>query len=306
MKQPVIAIIGAGSVGSTAAYALIMHNVAAKILLVDIDVNKCAGEVQDLEDALFVSGASTVSVGSLSDAGQADIIVITAGIPQKPGQTRLELLATNHEIVGSIVQQMKPIKSGSIIIVVTNPVDIVTRYVQEISGLPKNQVFGSGTFLDTNRLCGLLGDHMSISPNSIQAYVLGEHGDNQFVSWSTAQIGGVPLSAFSLSEKTLDDIALKTQHKAYGVIECKGFTAFGVASAIAVYCENIIGNLKRVYPVSCFIEDLGVYVSMPVVLGSRGVENVLRPVLHSQEQDKLVTSAKLLAKQYTEIMQRVK
>lgn len=301
MKQPTIAIIGAGAVGSTAAYAAIVRDIPAKIMVVDINVKKCEGEIEDLTDTLSMSGTSEVYGGSLQDAGQADIIVITAGIPQKAGQTRLELLKTNYDVVGSIVKAMKPIKKSSIIIVVTNPIDILTRYVQEVADLPKNQIFGSGTFLDTHRLRGLLGEHLHINPSSIHAYVLGEHGDSQFVAWSTAQVGCVPLSSFpELNQQTLDVLAQKAQHKAYDIIACKGFTSFGIAACIATYCENIIGDLKRVIPVSCFIEKYGVCLSMPAVIGAQGIEKILQPPLNDLEQKKLEASAKILEKQWTE------
>ncbi len=301
MQKPVIAIIGAGAVGSTAAYAL-MYTVSAKIVLVDINEHKCNGEVQDLEDAGSMSDGSTIEAGSLDDARQADIIVITAGIAQKPGQTRLELLKTNYEVVGSIIRSMQPIKKSTIIIVVTNPVDILTRYVQEISGLPKNQVFGSGTFLDTHRLRCLLADHVAINPSSIHAYVLGEHGDTQFVPWSTVLIGTAPLRSFSIDEQTLADMAHKAQRKAYEIIACKGFTSFGIASSVATYCENIIGDTKRIIPLSCFIEELGVCLSMPAVLGLHGIEQILRPPFNAQEQEKLLASAQVLREQYAEVI----
>lgn len=301
MKQPVIAIIGAGSVGSTLAYSLLLHNVAAKILMVDVNTDKCEGEVQDLQDALAISETSVVQTASLQEAGQADIIIITAGIAQKPGQTRLEILQTNHDIIRSVVSAMKPIKKSSIIITVTNPVDIITRFVQELSGLAKQQVFGSGTLLDTIRLRGFLAQQIGVNPSSIDAYVLGEHGDNQFVAWSTAQIGGVPLHAFISSQKTLDDIAFQARHKVYDIIAHKGFTAFGVASSLVMYCKSIIGDTQRIYPVSCFIEDFGVYLSMPAVLGLNGVEKILQPILNTQEREKLVQSADILNECYTRI-----
>lgn len=301
MKQPVIAIIGAGAVGSTVAYALILHDIAAHIVIVDVNNNKCKGEVGDLEDSLSMSKTSKICSGTLHDAAQADIIVIAAGIAQKPGQTRRELLSTNYDIVGSIIQSMKPINSTSVIIVVTNPVDILTRYVQEIAGLPKNQIFGSGTFLDTHRLRGLLGEYLSINPRSIHAYVLGEHGESQFVPWSTVTIGTVPLSFFSIPSETLDAMAQKAQNKVYEIIACKGFTSFGVASSVATYCENIIDDAKRIVPVSCFVEDLGVCLSMPAVLGLRGIEQILCPPLNEQEQEKLAICVKILDEQYANL-----
>lgn len=301
MKQPVIAIIGAGSVGTTTAYALLLRTIPAKIVMVDVNASKCDGEVKDLKDSVAISKTSAIVSGSLQEAGQADIIIITAGVPQKPGQTRPEILNTNYQIIGSIIHDMKPLKKTSIIIMVTNPVDVLTRYAQEISGLPYHQVFGAGTFLDTNRLRGFLGEYVAVNPNSIDAYVVGEHGDNQVVAWSTALIGGMPLRSLDISEKILDEIAIKTKNKAYDVIASKGYTSFGVAAGLVTYCENIVADLKQVIPVSCFLEELGVYASMPVVLGIQGIEKILRLPLNKQEQTKLEKSASILDQQYAEI-----
>lgn len=306
MKQATVAIIGAGAVGSTAAYALMMRGVAHHIMLVDINEKRCSGEVKDLSDAIAMStgSASTrITVGTLKEAGQADIIVIAAGIPQRPGQSRLELLKTNCAVLDSLVKGMQPLKKESIIIVVTNPVDILTRYVQKISGLPRNQVFGSGTFLDTQRLRGCIAEKLGINPLSIHVYVLGEHGDSQFVAWSAAHVGGEPLADFKqLSAAELERMAYEAKNRAYEIIECKGFTSFSIGACIATYCENIFKDTKRVLPLSCFIDELGVCLSMPAVLGAQGVEQVMEQPLNQQEQHKLAASVKVLQENYASIL----
>ncbi len=299
MKQSTIAIIGTGGVGSTTAYACIAHGIAAHILMVDTNQNKCKGEVQDLEDALSVSRTTSVTAATFKQAAQADIIIITAGVAQKPGQTRLELLKTNHDVMNSIITELQPIKRDSIIIVVTNPVDILTRYVQGISGLPVTQVFGSGTLLDSFRMRGLLGKYLAINPASIEGYVLAEHGDSQFIAWSTVRVGGLPLSSFpSINETVLQDIATHTKHKAYDLIASKGFTEFGIATAVTMYCKAILDDAKRIYPVSCFVKELNVCLSMPVLLGAQGVERIMHTPLLPQEQKQLIASAQLLHEQY--------
>jgi L-lactate dehydrogenase len=299
MQTSTVAIIGAGAVGSTSAYALMLRGIASHIILVDINVKKCEGEVQDLFDAASIQGESRITVGTLKEAAQADIIVIAAGMPQKPGQSRLELLATNKNIIGSMIENMRPFKKEAIIIMVTNPVDILTRYVQDIAGLPRLQIFGSGTFLDSQRLRGLIGAKLSINPNSIHAYVLGEHGDSQFVAWSTAHIGGVPIAQFPQIMKTdLEALALEARQKAYKIIECKGFTSFSVAACVATYCYDILSDAQRVLPVSCFVESLGVCLSMPVVLGRNGIEQMLPLPLNSDEQKKLELCVDVLKKNY--------
>lgn len=303
MQQSKIAIIGAGAVGSTTAYALVMRGIASHIMLVDLNEKRCQGEVQDLFDAAAIQGITDVTMGTLKGAGQANIIIIAAGVPQKPGQTRLELLQTNHKVIGSIVEGMKPFKKDAIIIVVTNPVDILTRYVQEISGLPRTQVFGSGTFLDTQRLRGFIGKRLDINPSSIHAYVLGEHGDSQFVAWSTAHIGGAPVAQFTeLPQAELEAIAVKARRKAYEIIECKGFTSFSVAACVATYCYDILADAKRVVPVSCFIDSLGVCLSMPAVLGRNGIQEVMQEPLNTQEQKQLAASAEVLKQNYAAML----
>lgn len=303
MKQPTIAIIGAGSVGATTAYALILKKVAAKIVLIDINEKKCEGEIQDLIDAVSIEDAAQVSSGSLRDAAHADIIIITAGAPQKPGQTRLELLKTNIQVIDSLMQEMKPLRKNCIIIVVTNPVDILTRYVQDVAGLERNRVFGSGTFLDTQRLRGFIAQTLHVNAPSVHAYVLGEHGDNQIAPWSIAEIGSVPIAQFPQCDpRQLDLLAQKTKQKAYDIIACKGFTNFGIATAIAYYCESILGDLKRVLPVSCYSQRYDVCMSLPAVIGAQGVEELIFPPLSDTEEKQLRESAQLLRRAYEEVI----
>lgn len=302
MKQPTIAIIGAGAVGSTAAYALILKNIPAKIILIDINEKKCSGEIQDLIDARCITGSCALNSGAMHDAGNADIIIITAGIAQKPGQTRVELAKTNIEIVDSIIKTIKPIRKNSIIIIVTNPVDSITRHVQEVAGIERNRIFGSGTFLDTQRLRSFLAQRLKVAPQSVQADVLGEHGDSQLVNWSSAHIDGVPLSSFAqFNHHEFDEIALKTERKAYDIIACKGFTNFGIATCIATYCEIILADLKQVIPVSCYVERYDVCFSLPAVLGLQGVEEIIFPQLSDEEEKKLEESARILNQYYAEI-----
>jgi L-lactate dehydrogenase len=300
MKPSKIAIVGAGVVGSTTAYSLIMSNIASEIILVDINQKKCKGEVFDLSDAISFSSTSKVQIGTLQDAGKADITIISAGIAQKPGQTRTELLNTNVEVVKNVINQMKPLNSDLIIIMVTNPVDILTYIAQQISGLPKSQVFGSGTMLDTQRLRDLIGKKINISQRSIHLYVLGEHGDSQFVSWSSGTIAGIDILNFSnLNKNELFELANISKRKAYDIIDCKGSTAFGVASCVSAYCQNILFNTKRVVPVSCFIEEFDVCMSMPAVLSFKGIEKILIPNFNDEEQLNLKKTIKSL-KDYLE------
>ncbi|TET06152.1 L-lactate dehydrogenase [Candidatus Dependentiae bacterium] len=295
MKHAKLAIIGAGAVGSTTAYALMWKNVATEILLIDIDEKRCKGEILDLSDALPFCYASKIQRGTTKEAGQADIVIITAGVRQKPGQPRSDLIAENQKIIKSIINDMKPINPNTIIIMVTNPVDILTYYAQQITDLPKNQIFGSGTFLDSQRLRGILSKKLNIAEQSIQAYVLGEHGDSQFVAWSNMNIAGIPLLDFPIfSSKDLDVMADETKNRVYEIIACKEATFYGIAACVTDICECIIFNQKRIIPLSCFIEKYNVCLSMPAVLGEKGIEQILSIRLSQKEQDLLEKSVKKL------------
>lgn len=284
MKQNTIAIIGAGVVGSTTAYTVMMKDGGSNVILVDINDIKCHGEVLDLSDTLSFSTISTIQAGTLQEAGQADIAIITAGIPQKPGQSRTDLLKTNHEVIRNIINGMKPLNPDMIIIVVTNPVDILTYVAQQIAGLPKHQIFGSGTFLDTQRLRNTISKKTNIAEQSIHVYVLGEHGDSQFVGWSCGTIAGVPILEFpQLSFQQLQSMAQETKEKAYNIIKCKGSTAFGISSCVWAYCENILNDTKRIVPVSCYYQEFDVCLSLPTILGKKGVEQIILPQLNDQE-----------------------
>ncbi len=304
MKRDTIAIVGAGIVGSATAYALMLRNIPADIILVDSNDIRCKGEVEDLADVLPLSSAHSITVGSLQMAANADILIITAGIAQGCGQSRLDLLHTNACTMQDIFKVLKPLLNPNIIIiVVTNPVDILTRLVQELSELPTRQIFGAGTFLDTERLRMLISNELVIAPESIDLCVIGEHGDSQVVAWSCAMIAEVPLLQFpGLTKNQLDAMAQKTKEKAYDVIACKGSTSFGVAACIALYCQTIITDTKQIIPVSCFNPLYGIYMSMPAVLGAAGVEQVISLSLSNDERVALESSVQLLKEQYLSLM----
>jgi L-lactate dehydrogenase len=297
MKHSKIAIIGAGTVGSTIAYTLLLKTITAEIILIDIDQTRCHGEILDLSDAISFNGTSTIRAGSPADIAQADIIIITAGKPQKPGETRLDLFTANKTIVANIFTSIKPINPQAIIIMVTNPLDPMTMLAQQLSGLPIHQVFGSGTFLDTLRLRGLIAQKTNVASSSVNAYVIGEHGDSQCVVWSSADIAGTPITEFpGIQKKDLDIIAHQVKNKAYEIIECKGSTAFGIAACIAKICEAIIFNQKIVIPLSTYIEQYQTYLSMPAVLGENGIEKTISIPLNNDEANAISSSAQQLQK----------
>ncbi len=303
MKHVKIAIIGAGDVGTSTAYALMWKNLAAEIILVDIDKKRCKGEILDLSDAMAFCETSALNSGSFSDAGSADIIIVCAGARQKPGQSRMELLNTNWNIIHSIMENIKPVQKDAIIIMVSNPVDMTTYCAQFHSGLPYNQVFGTGTYLDTQRLIGIIAQELEISPRSVHAYMLAEHGDTQFAAWSGARVDGIPLSQLipETKLKQIHDIATR---RAYEIIECKEATYFGIAACVADICECIIFNQKRVLPVSSYQQKYDVSFSLPTVIGQTGIERVLDIPLDENEKQLLVLSAQALQKIIHECKER--
>ena len=291
-SSPTIAIIGVGAVGSTTAYSCIVNNLAAHLILVDVDKQRCHGQVLDLSDVLPFSHTSSISLGSFADAAQADIIIITAGIAQKKGQIRDELAQANSKIVADIANKLTPIKQDAVIIVVTNPVDLITWQLHDTGLLPCTQIIGSGTFLDTQRLRVELSQLTNVADQSINAYVLGEHGDSQFCPWSSADITGIAIKEYpGITQQQLDTAANNTRQKAYDIIECKGATYFGIASCVSSLCAAILFNQQRIIPVSAYIEQWNVVFSMPAVIGHKGIEKLLSVPLNEHEQQQAERSA---------------
>lgn len=299
MNSHTIAVIGAGAVGTTTAYTLLTKNIASRIVLVDINENKVDGEVLDLEDALQFSTSGKIERGTYADARNADIIILTAGVGRKPDQSRFDLLKDNRIIIESIFKNLKKIKSSTIIIVVSNPVDVITYWAQELSGLPKNQVFGTGTGLDTARLHIEVAKELNVHPRSIVGYVLGEHGDSGFVAWSTVHMAGL-LASKLLSSEQRKNIEQKVRSKAFDIIHRKGATFYGIAAVAANVVEAIIHDQKRVLIVGPRVEKWngvsGVCLGVPAVIGKNGVESLCKMELPVVEKKKFLASAATLKK----------
>jgi len=287
-------VIGAGSVGATVAYTLCLKKVASRLLLVDIDERRCSGEVADLQDCSFLSSVR-VGMGSYKDAGQCDIVVITAGAKQKPGESRVQLINRNNSILKSVCDSMKPMNPNCILLVVANPVDVLAYYALRYSGLPAAQVIGSGTSLDTDRLRRVLADEYRVQPDSVHAYVLGEHGDSQLVAWSSATIGGVALDKLWINiDEKRTAIAEGVKRKAYEIIDKKGATYYGIGAAVSVICESILFAGGRVLPVSVHDAENDVYISRLAILSRTGVDRVLPLVLNEEESQQFAASVKSL------------
>lgn len=299
IPQSKIAIIGAGAVGATTAYTATLKNLAAEILLIDVNETKEEGEVMDIADGLSLVETGCVRCADFKDARDADIIVITAGAPQKQGETRLDLVKKNVEIQKSIFKQIGKLKSTAIIIMVANPVDILAHLAQKLSGLPRNQVFGSGTTLDTMRFKATLAKKLGVSPQSVHGYVLGEHGDSEFIAWSSVTVGGV--SADKLKQITTKDkqgIEKKVKKEAYEIINRKGATFYGIALVLSDIIEAVLFNQHKIMPVSSLLTNChgvsGVCLGMPAVIGRNGVEKIWPLALNANEKKKLQKSAKVL------------
>ncbi|KAJ4503863.1 hypothetical protein HRR78_008008 [Exophiala dermatitidis] len=281
-----IAVLGAGSVGSAIALCLILNPVASEVVLVDPNTALRDAQVKDLGDATTYHGAVggggvRIRGGTHKEAGQCDIVVISAGAKQRHGESRTDLLGRNLAILQSATNDMKPFREDTVILIVANPCDVLTYFAQKYSGLPKSQVIGSGTFLDSARLRGILSEKIGVDASSIDAYVLGEHGETQMC---------LPPNV-TLDRKA---IARETKDKAAKIIEAKGATAYGIAALSASICKSILFDQRNVRPISHWVDELGCCLSLPVVLGRRGIVRSLNMPLAQEERDLLIQSADAL------------
>lgn len=294
--QSRIAVIGAGEVGSTVAYTLLTNPIASEILLVDPKEAVRDAQVQDLSDSTYHGNTSSlVRAGTHTEAGQCDIVVVTAGAKQKEGESRTDLIGRNQAILKSVVGDMKPFKESTILLLIANPVDVLAYFALQYSGLPAHQVIGSGTFLDSARLRGALASRAGVSASSINADVLGEHGTSQFVAWSCASISGVPIKQFpGLDGMDQEKLAEETKQKASSIMESKGATAFGIASVTASICKSILFDERMIRAVSHYQDGLRVCLSKPAVLGRKGIMQTVDLPLSEQETEALKDSAKPL------------
>ena len=288
-----VAIIGAGDVGSTIAYSLVLNPIAGDVLLIDPKTEVRDAQAQDLSDSTYHGDTSTrVRPAEPKEAGQCDIIVITAGAPQQEGESRTDLIGKNIKILSSAIEPMKPFREDAIILVVANPVDPLTYFAQKMSGLPHNQVFGSGTFLDSARLRGILAERTGIAADSIEAHVLGEHGDSQLVAWSHAAIRGVPIDQVVTEPLDKEGIADETKQKAATISKAKGATNYGIGGVASSLCKSVLFDQRNIRPVSHWQEKFGVCLSMPAVIGREGIVRSIPMKLSNDEKTKLEESAK--------------
>lgn len=302
LENKTVAIIGAGSVGASTAYAVMIRGSARNVRLYDIDAARVEAEVLDLAHGSQFTGAGEVSGSDdLREIEGADVVVITAGAKQHPGQTRLDLAATNVRILRSLMPQLLKRAPNAIYLLVTNPCDVLTTAVQQISGLPAQRVFSTGTVLDTARLRWLLAQQAHVSRQSVHAQIIGEHGDTEFPLWSSASIGATPLVDWEVEGKRiftpdrLNSIADQVRNAAYHVIKGKGATNYAIGLSAARIIEAILHNEQAVLPVSTVLRGFrgidGVALSVPSVVSHRGAEPVLTTSLSEAETELLQRSA---------------
>ena len=301
-----LSIVGAGSVGSSLAYAALIRGSANTIALYDLNTAKVDAEVLDLaHGSQYMSQSQIIGGSDVSCVAGSDIVIITAGARQNPGQSRLELAGTNVEILSSLMPQLLEQAPNAIYMLVTNPCDVLTTAAMKISGLPSNRVLSSGTVLDTSRLRWLVGREIGLSPRSVHAMMVGEHGDTEFALWSSATIGQAPLIEWEdedgrrvFDEVKLDALEAEVTGSAYRVIQGKGATNYAIGVAGARIVEAILGDQKAVLPVSTLLDGYhgisGVALSVPSVVGRNGVERTLTFPMNDREEAKLAKSADAL------------
>jgi len=306
------AIVGCGFVGAASAFALMQSGLFSEMVLTDLDRQKAEGEALDISHGLPFAKPMRIYAGDYDDVADAAVIVITAGAGQKPGETRLDLVRRNIEIFRGIIPEIAKRDPGGILLIVANPVDILTYAAVRLSGLPENRVFGSGTMLDTARLKYLLGQHLDVDSRSVHAFIIGEHGDSEIAVWSSANISGVPLHDFCEMrghyhhEEAMREIAEGVKNSAYEIIAKKRATYYGVAMSVRRICEAIIRDEKSILPVS-FIQH-GLYgvddvaLSMPAVIGKDGVEAQVPISLSAQETAALRESGETLKAVLQDVM----
>ena len=295
-----IAIIGCGHVGSTSAYALMLRGVARDLVLLDANHAVAEAEAMDLQHAVPMGRPVRIRAGDYGDAARAGIVIIAAGVGGKPGESRLELLERNIDVVRECMTALSAEGFMGIVLMATNPVDALAQVAYEQSGFPASRVIGSGTVLDSARLRAMLGEDLGVEARSIHAYVIGEHGDSEIIAWSSASVAGVPLLQYARDGQLADPGAVlqRVRHAAPDIIRSKGFTSFAIASCVTRICEAIIRDEHTILPVSTLLTGQygisGVYLSLPCVVGRGGVERVIDIPLDAAEHAGLHESAGVL------------
>ncbi len=304
-----VVIIGDGAVGSTTAYTLFLTDIATDIVIIDVNKKKVVGDVLDMQHGMSLINPKNIKAGEYKDVKGAQIVVITAGVGQKPGETRLDLLKRNISVFDNIIDNMKPyLDEGSIILIVTNPVDILTYYTYKKLNLPSSRVIGSGTVLDTARQKLLISQMTKIDPRNVHTFVVGEHGDSEVSAFSSSRVGGVELVKYmeknceteNCVEKDLNKLHESVKNAAYEIIDAKGATFYAVAMAVVRIIGTIINNTNSVLTVSTYVESYfdgeikDVYFALPCKLNAKGIEQIIDIDYNKDEKAGLIKSANTL------------
>ena len=298
-----LSVVGAGSVGTSIAYAALIRGSARQIALYDIDAKKVEAEAHDLAHGTQFTPTSIVTGGAdISVVADSSVIIITAGARQKPGQTRLELAGVNAKIMTTLIPQLLEQAPNAVLVLVTNPCDVLTVVAQQVSGLPAGRVISTGTLLDTSRLRWAIAQHASVALSNVHAAMFGEHGDSEFPIWSSAAISQIPIRQWTdgtgqriFTEEVLAQIAYDTVHAAYQIIEGKGATNYAIGLAGATLVEAMLGEQRKIWPVSSVLTDYrgisGIALSVPSLVGPLGVEQVFEYPMDAHEITMLNKSA---------------
>ena len=303
MKKGKVALIGTGFVGMSMAYAMLNRGGVSELVLIDVDKDKAKGEEMDLSHGLaFAPSKMVIKAGDYSECSDAQVVVIAAGVAQKPGQTRLELAEINAKIMKDITKSLMASGFNGIIVVASNPVDLMTFVVAEVSGLPKNQVFGSGTALDTARLRYLIGEYLQIATKNVHAYIMGEHGDSSFVPWNYANVGCKNILEVmadnNLPIDILNELHSNVVNAAYEIIDKKKATYYGIGVALSRIVKAIIDNENSIITISTYLDgeynQNDIYIGVPAVINSNGVREIVKLELTEEEQQKFNKSCDIM------------
>lgn len=295
-----VTIVGAGNVGATCAFALAVDGTPDELVLLDINYKKAKGDILDIEHgSAFLPYTEFKGTNNYKDVKNSDIVVITAGAAQKEGESRLDLLSKNRAILKSIIKEVKRYAPKTVLMVVTNPVDVLTYFAQKDSGFPRHRVFGTGTTLDSVRLQSAIAKQFKVNAHNVHAYILGEHGDSAFAAWSNARVSNVPIQAMpEYNKPKLEKAFEKTRSAANDIIKMKGSTSYGIAVCVTEIVRTVLDNNHEVFPVTSVLNgEYGlkdVALSTPCILGSRGTERELVVPLSADEKKALRQSAALL------------
>jgi len=299
-----IGIVGTGNVGSTAAYSMALRGIGSELILVDHHPALAQSHAMDILHATPFSHPIHIHAGTYPDLAGCEVVILAAGVNQLPGETRMQLLSRNAAVFAEVVPQIMRYVDNPILLVATNPLDVMTHITTSLSGLPANRVIGSGTILDTARFRALLAEIYGISPDAVHAYVLGEHGDSEVLVWSSAEVAGMPLRQFAslcatpLTDEAKKNIDYEVRHAAYRIIEGKGATYYGIGAALASIVRCILFDERMVFTASTLLSEIegvkNVTLSLPLVIGREGMQMQIYPPLDANEKEALRNSALII------------